>query len=149
MSLEAARDTLIATGLPGVWAAPETPDLLDAQKGAYVLLLDLARPSRLEFGPFAGSTLRPGCYAYLGSARGSGGLRARLLRHFRADKKVHWHIDRLTAAGGNMAALAVPAGHECQLLGALLQRPEFEVAAPGFGSTDCRNCPSHLLRLAI
>ncbi len=147
MSLQKAHSYLNAAGIVGAWATPNQTDQLDGQKGAYVLLLQLARSARLEFGPFSGSVLRPGCYAYMGSARGPGGLRARLTRHFRADKKLHWHIDRLTAATGRMAGLAVPGGNECALLAALLERPEFEIAAPRFGSTDCKQCPSHLLRI--
>jgi len=39
--------------------------------------------------------LLPGYYIYIGSAFGPGGVRARMLRHLRADKPKHWHIDYL------------------------------------------------------
>ena len=41
--------------------------------------------------------LAPGCYVYAGSARGPGGIRARVRRHLRPDKTPHWHIDQVTA----------------------------------------------------
>jgi Uri superfamily endonuclease len=72
-------------------------------------------------------------------------IRSRVRRHFRPSKKAHWHIDRLTVKAVEMAALAVPGGHECELVRRLLRPRLFEVAIPGFGSTDCRYCESHLL----
>ncbi len=116
-------------------AAPAVP-------GAYLLLIALpvklpvALPHRPE------TILPPGRYLYAGSARGPGGLRARLARHMRADKKPHWHIDRLTAAGAVEGAWVIPGGDECALVAALAHLP---VPLPGFGSTDCRTCASHLL----
>ena len=43
-------------------------------------------------------TLTAGQYAYVGSAHGPGGLRARVGRHLRTEKSLQWHIDYLTAA---------------------------------------------------
>jgi Uri superfamily endonuclease len=40
--------------------------------------------------------LPAGRYLYCGSAKGPGGLKARLSRHMRRGKSVRWHIDRLT-----------------------------------------------------
>ncbi|MCP5084227.1 MAG: GIY-YIG nuclease family protein [Alphaproteobacteria bacterium] len=133
--------------MAGEWVARSEPASIDVGKGAYVLALELVRRLNLDFSKFTGSTLEPGWYVYLGSARGPGGLAARLQRHFRADKKLHWHIDRLTTEAAQLGGLVVPGGHECALRETLQQRPEFELALPGFGSTDCRRCPSHLLRL--
>jgi Uri superfamily endonuclease len=44
-----------------------------------------------------------------------------------------------------MVAIAFAGGHECALEQALLARPRFRVIVSGFGSTDCRVCPTHLL----
>jgi Uri superfamily endonuclease len=44
-----------------------------------------------------------------------------------------------------MLAIAFAGGHECALVQALLARPRFQAGVPGFGSTDCRVCPAHLL----
>ena len=88
------------------------------------------------------AVLQPGRYLYAGSARGPGGMRARLARHQRADKQTHWHIDRLTLAGTVPGAWIFPGGDECAIVAALSHLP---VPLPGFGSSDCRRCVSHLL----
>ncbi|WP_246272935.1 GIY-YIG nuclease family protein [Oricola thermophila] len=133
----------------GVSAPPLTPaDIEDAtdEKGAYVLLVRLAGPLETRLPGTGRLELRPGWYAYCGSARGPGGLRARLRRHFRHDKNLHWHIDRLTVAADALAALPVPGGNECGLVQRLLRHPALDIAVRGFGSTDCRTCESHLLK---
>lgn len=116
-------------------AAPALP-------GAYLLLIALPVPLCVVLPHRRATTLPPGRYLYAGSARGPGGLRARLARHLRADKKPHWHIDRLTAAGTVEGAWVIPGGSECALVAALAHLP---VPLPGFGSSDCRTCVSHLL----
>jgi Uri superfamily endonuclease len=102
-------------------------DDLPAAPGAYVLMLELRRPVRLAIATLPATTLPPGRYAYAGSARGPGGIRARVRRHLRKDKKPHWHIDRLAD---------------------LLRVPGASVPVPGFGSSDCRRCAAHLVALA-
>ena len=44
-----------------------------------------------------------------------------------------------------MLAIAFAGGHECALVQALPARAWFQAEVPGFGSTDCRACPAHLL----
>ena len=119
---------------------------LKGRPGAYLLVLALDRPLDPAIAGRPG-TLAPGLYAYCGSAYGPGGLGARLARHLRPDKKPHWHIDRLTAAGRVLAAYAQPEGSECDLLAALQALPGTGIPLPGFGSSDCRRCPAHLLRV--
>jgi Uri superfamily endonuclease len=113
-----------------------------ASPGAYLLLVTLPTPLRVALPNRPQATLPPGRYLYAGSANGPGGLHARLARHLRADKKPHWHIDRLTAAGTLQGAWIIPNGNECAIVATLAHLP---VPLPGFGSTDCRRCPSHLL----
>ena len=74
-------------------------------------------------------------------------MRARLGRHLRAEKTPRWHVDRLTAAGRVVGIRAVPGGRECALVRALLELPGASVPLPGFGSSDCRACPAHLVML--
>lgn len=112
-------------------------------KGAYMLLLTLDRPVEVARGRVAG-LLPPGAYVYAGSARGAGGIAARLGRHFRRDKPIHWHIDELTATASLMA-LALPGGSECAIVARLIDSGRFAPALPGFGSSDCRRCAAHLL----
>jgi Uri superfamily endonuclease len=95
-------------------------------------------------------TLTAGQYAYVGSAHGPGGLRARVGRHLRVQKPRHWHIDYLTAEVPvqHVFALASAERLECTWVARLLGLNGADVPAPGFGSSDCRRgCPAHLLRL--
>lgn len=138
---------LNAAGEAGMWIRPGGVDALAGLKGAYVLLIRLDRAVTASAGRSTPGTLPAGTYFYAGSAHGAGGLAARLKRHFRQDKKIHWHIDRLTVQASSLAAFAVTGGNECRLAALLLDSGDFEIALPGFGSTDCRACASHLLKL--
>jgi Uri superfamily endonuclease len=108
------------------------------------LLLRLDRGLNVTFGNRQGS-LEPGWYAYVGSAYGPGGIAARLRRHFRADKRLHWHVDSLTLAASALTALFQPGGRECAIGERLRQSGHFTHVLEGFGSSDCASCPSHLL----
>ncbi|PWB81333.1 MAG: DUF123 domain-containing protein [Methylocystaceae bacterium] len=110
--------------------------------GAYVLLVELDAPLRITAGKGREATLAPGRYLYCGSAKGPGGLRARLARHMRRGKRRHWHIDQLTEAGAVHGAWATPHGSECAHVAELAHLP---VPLDGFGSSDCPRCRSHLL----
>ena len=119
-------------------------DRLPPAPGAYALLMDLAAPLTL---PRPACTLQPGRYVYAGSARGPGGIRARVRRHLRPDKALRWHVDRLTGVAGVAGVVVIPDGRECDLVAALRERDGVEVPCRGFGSSDCRACPAHLLRV--
>ncbi len=113
--------------------------------GAYLLLLALSRPLALPRPALKSARLGVGHYLYAGSALGPGGIRARVLRHARKGKRRHWHIDHLTEAGTLLAALALPGMGECEVVRSLLALPGVTVPVPGFGSSDCRTCPAHLI----
>ena len=115
-------------------------------RGAYALIVKLEHKLLLDRPRNAHSILPPGWYVYAGSARGPGGIRARLARHFRKEKRIHWHIDQLTtAAGARIWASPVPEGHECDLVSKLHRSGRFHTACAGFGSSDCSRCEAHLL----
>jgi len=124
---------------------PEDCADLPRESGAYVLLIELAAPFT---GRFASQdfTLPQGRFAYCGSANGPGGIAARVARHFRRDKKPHWHVDQLTIAARHITARAFPAGSECALVAKLLAAGA-TTPLPGFGSSDCRRCAAHLLAI--
>ena len=129
----------------GDWITDSQTHLLEDTKGAYVLWILLQTPVTFQTRRLPTDGLEAGTYLYAGNAYGSGGLAARLKRHFRKNKTQHWHIDILTTRAQRMAALPVENGNECDLVSDLLKRPDIEVALDGFGSTDCRSCRSHLL----
>ena len=142
-------DGIAAAGVSGLWVTQDEIGKMPDLRGAYVLVLRLDKTINIKFPRIAFDQLMPGWYVYLGSARGSGGIRARVKRHFQYRKTAHWHIDRLTEKSVEMAALAVADGHECELVGKLLKSLRFKVAVAGFGNTDCHLCESHLLAASV
>ena len=62
-------------------------------------------------------------------------------------KPLHWHIDWLTADGDIVAAAAFSTLKECQIIARVRHLAACDIPARGFGSSDCRTCPSHLLHL--
>ena len=111
--------------------------------GAYVIAIELAEPVVVTLCGRAAIDLPAGRYLYCGSANGPGGLKARLSRHFRRGKSVRWHIDQLTERGSVIGSWIFPGGFECELVRRFSLLP---IPIPGFGSSDCAKCRSHLLK---
>ena len=122
----------------------EGVETLPTAPGSYVLLLHL--PHALTIERPASARLEPGWYIYTGSAKGRGGPKARVGRHFRRDKPVRWHIDQLTNDADRILVAAFQAYEECELLRGLADSDEWEFPHAGFGSSDCRTCTAHLLK---
>ena len=116
---------------------------LPAAPGAYVLHIRLEQDTVLHLTGRPPIHLSAGRYLYCGSARGPGGIKARVGRHMRTDKTIHWHIDHLTAAGRVVGAWVYGGASECALASCLTP---FPTPAPGFGSSDCPVCASHLFQ---
>lgn len=110
--------------------------------GAYVLWIDLETALPIALPKRPPVTLPPGRYLYCGSAKGPGGIRARVGRHMRREKSIRWHVDHLTCHGVVRGAWVFPDGDECALVATLAHLPS---PIPGFGSSDCPHCRSHLL----
>ena len=123
------------------------PDMLascPSDGGTYLLLLSLDHNQMLH-RPKA-IAITAGLYGYAGSAYGPGGLKARLARHVKRDKSVRWHIDQLSIKASDHFALGWCGGKECAIIRALETRQGVNHPIPGFGSSDCKCCTSHLLR---
>ena len=110
-------------------------------RGSYLLLIQLQRESAFKVGRLPEGVLPAGYYLYVGSAMRS--LSSRLARHRRREKKIHWHIDHLTARASHILPLAIRSSErqECSIAEALSS-----IMQPGqreFGSSDC-GCPTHL-----
>ena len=127
-------------------SVPDEVALLPAIAGSYVLEFNLRKPLTLRPGRLGVVHLSPGRLRYYGSARGSGGLRARIARHLRRDdRRPHWHIDALTAVVPVARVMLSSCQTECDLVSRDLQSGKWVARALGFGSSDCRRCKSHLL----
>jgi len=125
----------------------ETLDL-PAAHGTYVLRLFVSHPQTLVIGRLGQQRLPVGHYFYVGSARGAGGLRARVGRHVRGDGSPHWHIDYLRAASavGNVLYTVTDIPLECVWSQALAQLPQAFIPILHFGASDCRSgCEAHLI----
>jgi Uri superfamily endonuclease len=114
--------------------------------GTYALLLRCAACRRVSIGSLGVLQLRPGWYIYVGSAFGTGGLRARISHHQRVARRPHWHVDYLRRRA-RLVAVWYVCGERCehewaQYLGAM---PDAAVPMAGFGSSDC-GCRTHLFR---
>jgi Uri superfamily endonuclease len=111
--------------------------------GAYLLILRLPRPTTIEVGALGNIDFPRGVYAYSGSALRS--LEPRVMRHFSAQKKAHWHIDMLGAEALPMEALVLRGQDDLEcLINEMVGRMEGSTPfAPGFGSSDC-TCHTHL-----
>jgi Uri superfamily endonuclease len=116
---------------------------IPALPGAYVLAVELLKPIAVSIRNRSHVSLAAGRYLYCGSAKGPGGLQARIARHTRQGKAIRWHIDNLTEAGLVFGVWTFVGGNECELVAALAHLP---TPVSGFGSSDCRKCKSHLLR---
>jgi len=68
---------------------------LPEDKGTYILIVSVKEMKRLEIGRLGMFDIIPGFYAYVGSAFGPGGIRARVGHHLESVAAPHWHIDYL------------------------------------------------------
>ena len=110
----------------------------------YQLLIEVARPVRVDVGALGAVTFDAGQYVYTGSAIRS--LEARIARHLSANKRMHWHVDLLLgAAGVRVVGVRRLAGPECAVNAATCGR----IPVAGFGASDCdAGCGAHLKRLS-
>lgn len=121
--------------------------MLPEQPGTYVLIVRLCQRMTVAVGKLGAFDFPAGWYAYAGSARGPGGLAARVSRHCRKSKTPHWHIDYLRAHAKPVAAWYATGleKRECSWARILLKLTGASIPASGFGASDCR-CPTHLVR---
>lgn len=113
--------------------------------GTYALLIHLERDARITVGQLGTLSFAHGWYAYAGSALGPGGLRARLARHRRSEKRLHWHIDYVLSRARLVASWEATHAErlECAWHAALLRLPGAVLPVVGFGASDCP-CAAHL-----
>ena len=111
-------------------------------KGTYLLFLVFEEGRTVTAGSLGTLDIRPGEYCYAGSAMN--GLEGRIGRHMEREKKMHWHIDRLTVCADRMESYVsadVPVT-ECTLAD-MARDAGCKEAFKGFGCSDC-GCRTHL-----
>jgi Uri superfamily endonuclease len=141
-------DVLVVTPfLRGARGLSVELERLSGGGGTYLLGLHHPGAQTIRVGRLGVFQFAPGWYGYAGSALG--GARARLARHLRATKALHWHIDYLAAhAHPDRAWVSLSPMHlECAWARSLCGLPGARLWPPHFGATDCR-CPGHLVWLA-
>lgn len=119
-------------------------------RGLYCLIINLRRGLAVGVGRLGVVYLEEGVYVYIGSGRGPGGVRKRVLRHCLRGKKPFWHIDYLTVSEFVDVAKAI-AVHDDTLSESFLARligtdECFEPAVEGFGCSDLRSDKTHLYK---
>jgi Uri superfamily endonuclease len=120
-------------------ALPDAP-------GTYGLALRLPQATSITVGALGRWCFPAGMYVYVGSAWGPGGLGARLRRHLREEKRLHWHVDYLRAVSRPVGVWLAPDRRvECAWAQTVQLAPGARVIAPGFGSSDC-GCSTHLVQ---
>ncbi|MFC1864388.1 DUF123 domain-containing protein [Chloroflexota bacterium] len=109
-------------------------------KGSYILLIKLPEEETISTGSLQSIHFHRGYYAYVGSAMN--GFKARLNRHLKKNKKLHWHIDYLLQKASLTSIVLCESEHrtECTIAQAL--KCQFD-SIPSFGASDC-HCASHL-----
>ncbi len=112
--------------------------------GTYALILRNYSKATIQIGRGGRICVKPGYYTYIGSAFGPGGLRARVSRHLRKEKRKHWHIDYLREF---MEPVGAWYTHDRQRLEHIWARSLSKmgglISTHGFGCSDC-DCDSHL-----
>ena len=119
---------------------------IKVKHGTYALILELDSFFRLSIGKLGAFNFPAGWYAYTGSARGPGGLPARIRHHLGIATRPHWHMDYLRPRG-NMREIWYGRGpwyDEHRWAACLRSMPGSVALVPGFGSSDCR-CETHLV----
>jgi Uri superfamily endonuclease len=113
---------------------------LPEDKGTYILLAQLSQAKRLDIGRLGEFDLVPGFYAFVGSAHGTGGLRARIQHHLGSTADPHWHIDYLLRWAVLVEVWYAISDRKLEQNWAefLEQSPMFRAPIPRFGASDYR-----------
>lgn len=116
--------------------------------GCYQLKIRINEDISLAIGALGVCSFPKGNYVYTGSAMRS--LSKRIARHKRKNKRLHWHIDYLLAHPSvqinDVVSYISARKEECFYNRKLLDNGAKALIAK-FGSTDCKTCPAHFLKV--
>jgi len=109
-------------------------------KGSYILLIEVSKDQEIQVGKLGKLFFKKGFYVYVGSALNN--LEKRIQRHFRSDKKLHWHIDYLLKKAQILDVYYKESNkrEECNISKFFNKKIG---SISGFGCSDCK-CSSHL-----
>jgi len=119
-------------------------------KGVYVLVIEVPENQHYIIKALGELLFEKGIWLYVGSAMGDGStsLENRIRRHFRKEKRTHWHIDVLLQYPTNLQAAIWAESNdfmECEVAQSIERIDEFIPGPRGFGASDCQNkCTTHL-----
>ena len=99
----------------------------------YILKISLDKARRIQIGRLGIFSFREGTYWYVGSAKKN--LKARLARHRRKEKKLHWHIDYLLQ---HATIAEIWSTEACEERAAALLAQTLTTPITGFGASDKR-----------
>jgi Uri superfamily endonuclease len=138
---------MMARGTARPARRPTGPSSIPSAPGTYALVLTLTRRRRIVIGRLGPALLPAGHYVYVGSARGPGGLAARLAHHARRAERPHWHIDHLRRIARLVEVWTSTAAGDSEhdWAARLAAADGSELPVRRFGASDCR-CPTHLVR---
>jgi Uri superfamily endonuclease len=102
------------------------------------LIASVAQTKRLAIGRLGEFIIIPGFYAYVGSACGHGGIRARVSYHLESITQPHWHIDYLLSLATPIEVWYAISDRKLERDWAkiLQYSPKFHTPIPRFGSSD-------------
>ncbi|MBP1910822.1 GIY-YIG nuclease family protein [Thermococcus stetteri] len=103
-------------------------------KGSYFLVIFLKADKVIQTKARE-FPLRAGYYVYVGSAMNS--LEKRVERHFREDKRLHWHIDYLLKEARLLRAYLIPSEERLEEK-LSIEVLKFGEPVEGFGAGDVR-----------
>jgi Uri superfamily endonuclease len=118
---------------------------LPEENGTYILITSVREMKHLRIGSLGDWDIIPGFYAYVGSAFGSGGLKARIHHHLESTAEPHWHIDYFLKVANPVEVWFTTCSRKLEHHWADLLETRFRVPIPRFGSSDYhRSRASHL-----
>lgn len=119
---------------------------MESEQGTYILILRSTKEQTVQVGALGAMTVTPGVYAYVGSAFGPGGVRARVQRHAESGGASHWHVDYLRSVTKLDEVWYTHDSERRECLWASVFRDLSGASIPltGFGASDC-DCTAHLI----
>lgn len=103
-------------------------------RGAYLLCFRLARPVRTVVGGLGETAFPAGHYVYVGSAMKN--LSARVARHTRRRKRLHWHIDYLLQDATDITPVPIRSSKRLETSLVDSVSVVLESGPAGFGASD-------------